>query len=189
MTACAMPETSEHLSALQQKVAGLCHLIRWASLAWIGWALAIILQKWTNIEVLKQTWGRYLNLDLTALPASHHAFAFAVVLFDWAIAALLVVFVWRLFGCYLRGSIFTAEAVTEMRNIGYAGVASVAADMIARPLIQVLLSWHLGAGARSFTFWAEPNDVLHILMALFVVALAHIFKAGVEIADDHRQII
>jgi hypothetical protein len=189
MTAYVVPETSEYMSTLKHKVAGLCHLIRWASLAWIGWTLAIILKKWTNIEVLKQTWGRYLNLDLTALPASHHAAAFSVILLDWAIAALLVVFVWRLFGCYLRGSIFTTEAVTQMRNIGLAGVASVTADMIARPLIQVLLSWHLGAGGRSFSFWAEPNDILHILMALFVVALAHIFKAGVEIADDHRQII
>jgi hypothetical protein len=189
MTAYAMPEPGDHISALRQRVAGLCHLIRWVSVAWITWALAMIIMKWTNAETLKQTWGHYLNLDLSALPASHHAAGFAVVLIDWAIAGLVVVYVWRLFGYYLRGSIFTHQAVTEMRNLGFAGVASVAADIVTRPVVQLLLSWHLGTGQRSFVFRAEPNDVLHILMALFVVALAHIFKAGVEIAEDHRQII
>jgi hypothetical protein len=189
MTVDVALDTGNRQQELRQRVSGLCHLIRWVSVAWITWTLAIIVMKWSDIDALKQSWGHYLNLDLTALPSSHYTAALAVVLADWAIAALVVVFVWRLFGCYLRGSIFSVEAVTEMRNLGLAGVAATAADMIARPLIQVLLSWHLGSGSRSFVFWAEPNDVLHILMALFVVALAHIFKTGVEIADDHRQIV
>jgi hypothetical protein len=176
-------------TVLRQQVGSLCHVIRWASLAWIAWSLLIVVMKWSNLDALKNSWGHYLNLDLTALPVTLHAAAFAVILANWAIAALLVYFVWRLFGCYLRGSIFSAEAATELRNVGIVGVASVTADLIARPLIQIFLSWHLGSGARSFMFWAEPNDVLHMLMALFVVALALIFKAGVEIAEDHRQIV
>lgn len=184
-------DSGDRQHALQMRVAGLCHLIRFAALAWIGWTLLIILSHWTDIEVVKQSWGQYLKIDLTALPPAHYAEAFAVVLIDWAIAALVVVFVWRLFGCYLRGSIFSAEAVEVMRKLGWAGVAAVAADMTARPLLQLIFTQHLETGVSTGRpwIWAEPNDALHLLMALFIVAIAHIFRTGVEIADDNRQIV
>jgi len=191
MTLTTVLDPADRQNALTQRVAGLCHLIRLAALAWIGWTLLIILSNWSSIDTIKRSWGHYLKADLTALPLAHYAEAFAVVLFDWAIAALVVVFVWRLFGCYLRGSIFSAEAVSEMRNLGWAGVAAVVADIGARPLLQLIMTQHLGSGvsAGRIWLWAEPNDALHLLMALFIVAVAHIFKTGVEIADDNRQIV
>ena len=186
ITAIGVPDRQD---ALRRQVAGLCHLIRWVAAGWIVWSLAILLINWSDIEAIKHNWGHHLKLDLTALPTPHYAAAFAVVLVDWAMSAAVVLFVWRLFGCYLRGSIFTTDAAREMRNLGMAGVASVAVDMVVRPLIAILLSWHLGSAQRHMAFWIEPNDVLHILMALFVVSLAHILKVGVAIADENRQIV
>jgi hypothetical protein len=175
--------------ALRRQVTGLCHLIRWVAAGWTVWSLAILIINWSDLEAIKRNWGNHLKLDLMALPTSQYAAASAVVLVDWATSAAVVLFVWRLFGCYLRGSIFTTEAAREIRNLGMAGVASVAFDVVVRPLIALLLSWHLGSGERNMAFWIEPNDVLHILMALFVVSVAHILKVGVAIADDNRQIV
>jgi hypothetical protein len=189
MTAATTMAMTDRQDALRRQVAGLCHLIRWVAAGWIVWSLAILIANWGDIEVVKRNWGHHLKLDLTALPALDYAAAFAVVLADWAGSAVVVFFVWRLFGCYLRGSIFTTEAAREMRNLGIAGIASVAVDMVVRPLLAILLSWHLGSGVRNAAFWIEPNDVLHAMMALFVVAVAHILKVGVEIADDNRQIV
>ncbi len=76
-----------------------------------------------------------------------------------------------------------------MRNLGLAGVASVVVDVIVRPWIALSLSLHLGPGARTGAIWIEPNDVLHMLMALFVISVAHVSKAGAEIADDNQQIV
>jgi hypothetical protein len=50
------------------------------------------------------------------------------------------------------------------------------------------LTQHLSESERHH-FWTNPNDILYLLLALFVVALAHIFRASVEIADDNRQIV
>jgi hypothetical protein len=50
------------------------------------------------------------------------------------------------------------------------------------------LTQHLGESQRHH-FWTNPNDLLHLLLALFIVALAHIFGAGVAIADENRQIV
>jgi hypothetical protein len=189
MTAATTIGMADRQDALRRQIAGLCHLIRWVATGWIVWSLAILITNWSDIEVVKRNWGHHLKLDLTALPALHYAAAFAALLVDWAGSAAVVFFVWRLFGCYLRGSIFTAEAAREMRNLGMAGVASVAVDMGVRPLIAILLSWHLGSGVRNAAFWIEPNDVLHMIMTLFVVAVAHILNVGVAIADDNRQIV
>ena len=180
---------TDRQDALRRQVAGLCHLIRWVAAGWTVWSLAILILNWSDIEAFKRNWGHHLKLDLTALPTSQYAAAFAVVLLDWAMSEADVLIEWRMFGCYLRGSIFTTEAAREMRNLGIAGVASVALDMVVRPLIAILLSLHLGSGGHNMAFWIEPNDVLHMLMALFVVSVAHILKAGVEIADDNKQIV
>jgi hypothetical protein len=186
MSAATVPDDRHVI--LRSRIGLMCHIIRAAALIWFAWAAIRSISNWLSLNAVKDSWGRYLHLDLTGLPFSHHLTAFAVVLADLAMAGVVVVFLWRLFGCYLRGSIFSLEAVVEMRALGWAGVAAVAADLIARPLIKTVLTAHL-ASPPPFAVWAEPNDMLHLIMALFIVALAHVFRTGVEIADDHRQII
>ena len=189
MTAAVLEDQLSGKSPLPPHVGLLSHAIRWTAVAWIAWGLTQVVSRWTDFDGIKRGWGHYLKLDLSALPIEHYWIAFAVVLIDWAIAAVIVVFVWRLFGCYLRGEIFSANAVREMRWLGFAGVVAVVADILARPLIQALFSLHLNAPAPAFKVWIEPNDLLHLLMALSLVALAVIFKSGVDIAEDHRQIV
>lgn len=176
---------------LDVRVVLLCRSIRWIAVGWITWALISILARWTDTEALKRGWGHFLGLDLSALPSSHAALGFAIVMVDWAVAATVVVFVWRLFGHFLAGRIFSADAVLEMRRVGAAGVAAVAADVIARPLLHFVFSMHLGVSARASALgtWLQPNDALHLLMALAIVALGVVFKAGVDLADEHRQFV
>jgi hypothetical protein len=38
-------------------------------------------------------------------------------------------------------------------------------------------------------FYILPQDVLHLIFVIFVLALAHIFKAAAEMADDQAQIV
>lgn len=189
MTAAALESTPPGNSALPPHVAILSHLIRWTALAWIGWGLFQVMQRWSDVDGIKRGWGHYLKIDLSALPVEHYWMAFGVVVIDWAIAAVIVVFVWRLFGCYLRGQIFSTQAVRELRLLGFSGVVAVAADVVARPVIQAIFTLHVAAPKPAFKVLIEPNDLLHLLMALSLVALAVIFKSGVDIADDHRQII
>jgi hypothetical protein len=180
---------SDVYSVPRRRLALLCHLVRWSALAWVLWALAMIVIKWGDTGRIARMYGHFVDRDLSALPAAHHAAGFLVVLLVWATAAAVVVFLWRLFGHYLRGNIFSAAAASELQRLGWAGVLCVCADILARALLLVLLTMHLESGRRAFAPWIEPNDLLHAMMALFVVALATIFKTGVAIADDHRQFV
>jgi hypothetical protein len=175
--------------ALPPKIHFLCHAIRWAALAWIAWAVMLVMAQWSDRDGIVRNYGRMLGLDLTAMPDRDYLSAAGVICLDVAVAASIVIFVWRLFGHYLQGDIFTRDAVEEMRNVGLAALAAVAADIVARPAVVALMTLHLDAGHHPFKIWAQPNDALHLLMAAFVVVIAHIFKAGVDLAEDNRQIV
>ena len=174
--------------ALHRRVAPLCHIIRLFALIWILWATASTLMVFASPERVAAHYGSALKVDLTSLPLSGYAVALVIIMLDLAIAWLIVLFVWRLFGHYLRGDIFSIAAVREMWRAGWTGFAAVVADIIARPLLAYVLTQHSSEHQR-YHFWTTPNDLLHLLLALFIVALAHIFRAGVEIADDNRLIV
>jgi hypothetical protein len=188
MSLASAPTSQTDNDGLRRRVAPLCHAIRWCAVVWIIWASAATLWVFGTPSRVADHFGRIFNVDLSNLPTSGYAIALAIILVDLAIAWLIVAFVWRLFGHYLRGEIFSLAVVEEMWRAGWTGVAAVVADIVARPLLAYALTQHL-VESQHHHFWTNPNDVLHLLLALFVVALAHIFRVGVEIADDNRQIV
>lgn len=175
-------------STLHRRVAPLCLAIRWCAVAWGLWATVTVFTVFASPARVAEKYSHALKVDLGQLPTSSYVIALAIIALDLALAWLVVVFIWRLFGHYLKGDIFSHAAVAEMWRCGWAGVAAVVADIVSRPLIAYVLTWHLG-DSQPFHFWASPEDLLHLLVALFIVALAQIFRAGVEIADDSRQIV
>lgn len=183
------PTASDRQALLRQRLGLLCQLIRWAALAWIAWALVSVVVAWGDPEAVARIYGRMLKVDIAPLPNLQYAAGLGVILADLAVSAYVAVLVWRLFGHYLAGDIFSFAAVDAMRRLGWAGVAAFAVDLLARPAVTAIITSHLASGSRHVGVWAQPNDLLHLMMALFIVALAHIFRTGVEIADDHRQIV
>src|SRR5262245_22290987 len=141
---------------LRRRVAPLCHAIRLSALAWIIWASVATLSVFQSPARVAAHYGRVLNVDLTSLPTSGFAIALTIILVDLAIAWLIVVFIWRLFGHYVRGEIFSLAAVEDMWRGGWSGVAAVVADLVARPLVAYALTQHLGESQRNH-FWTNPN--------------------------------
>ena len=174
--------------ALTRRIASLCHVIRWSALLWVAWATATTLMIFASPDRVAEHYGRFFDVDLANLPTSGYALALLIIVLDLALAWLVVAFIWRLFGHYLRADIFSHAAVDEMWRCGWTGVVAVVGDIIARPVLAYALTQHLSSGQRHH-FWTTPNDLLHLMLALFVVALAFIFRTGVEIADENRQIV
>jgi hypothetical protein len=184
------PSTRPHAEyrTLTRRIAWLCHAIRWSALLWAVWATAMTLMIFASPDRVAENYGRFFKVDLTNLPASGYALALLIIALDASLVWLVVVFFWRLFGHYLRADIFSHAAVDEMWRCGWTGVAAVVGDIIARPALGYALTQHLSGGQR-YHFWTFPDDLLHFMLALFIVALAFIFRTGVEIADENRQIV
>jgi hypothetical protein len=88
----------------------------------------------------------------------------------------------------LAGRVFTVDAALWLRRTGMAGVAAVCVDVLARPtMLSILAGEFVLRSPRGFLLY--PQDLLHLIFAAFVLALAHIFKAAAEMAEDHAQIV
>jgi hypothetical protein len=135
--------------------------------------------------------GHYLNADLGAVTFSQFAWGFTAHVAAWIPSAAVAYCIWRLFGGYLGGHIFTEDAAAWLQRIGIAGLITVAVGIVARRIDWLILTSHaeLPLSARLFTQFVVPNDLLGVLFSLFVLAIGHVFRTAVQIADDNASIV
>lgn len=162
----------------------ICHVIRWASLAWLGWSVARTAMLWSDPERVGQVYARIAGTTPVTPTALQLDISLAIVVALILMVAVVVVRVWQLFGHYLRGEIFTESAVSIMAHLGWAALAASIADLLARPLLLAVLT-----GAGNTKLWGDPHDLLHLMVSLLVIVMAQIYRAGVAMAEENRQIV
>jgi DUF2975 family protein len=178
-------------AALRQKIGWLCHLTRAAALGWAVWMFIAMMRVWADPERTAGMVGRYLNADLGVVSSSQVAWGFALQAAAWIPMAAVAYCIWRLFGTYLQGRIFTGDAAAWVQRIGIAGLTAVAVSIVIRRIEWLILTSHAGLAfnTRLFTQVIVPNDLLQVLFSLFVLALGHVFRTAVQIADDNASIV
>ncbi|GLH78233.1 hypothetical protein SSBR45G_31420 [Bradyrhizobium sp. SSBR45G] len=180
-------------TALRSRIKWLCRSIQLAAAVWSVWVPGSFLWRWLPIDPagLIGPLGYALKTDMSGLSATQVEWFLALTLVVW-IPDLAVGFcIWRLFGTYLQGRIFAADAAIWMRRVGVSGLAAVAADVMVRKIGLFVLTSHVQLPLSTLLTFQTivPGDLLRILFSLFVTALALIFKAAAELADDHARIV
>lgn len=175
--------------ALRQRIGWLCQLVRWGAVAYAAWVLFGIVAYWTDSARVARHWSVWLHAEVPPPLPWQQATGFAIHFALWLALAAAVWSVWRLFSAYLDGRVFTAEAALWLRRVGLFGLAAQFGDMLARPLVSMVVTATHPDGARLVSVFAQPPDLLNLLFLFGFVALAHVFKAAAEIADDHAQIV
>lgn len=177
--------------ALRERIAWLCHLTRAVAAGWAIWILIAAMRGWSDPAKITKMLGTYLNADLGTVTSWQIAAGFVVQIAAWIPGAAISYCVWRLFGGYLHGRIFTADAALWVERIGIAGLTTVAVGIVARRIEWLILTSHsdLSLGTRLLTQFLVPGDLLGVLFSLFVLAVGHVFKTAVEIADDNAGIV
>jgi Protein of unknown function (DUF2975) len=173
---------------LRARIGWICHALRIAAAGWGVWVLAMVLVMWSNKAAILSVYEQWLALDLSGVSDLCYGVAVAVVLLDCTAVVIVVVCLWRLFGTYLKGRVFAVEASIWLRRTGLAGMLAVVVDVLARLAIVAVLSGHFILVPPRGSFLL-PQDLLHLIFAVFVFALAYIFKAASEMAEDHAQIV
>jgi hypothetical protein len=178
-------------AALRSKIAWLCHLTRAAALGWAAWTLIATMWVWADPERTADMLGRYLNVDLGVFSCSQIAWTFAAQVVAWIPIAAVAYCIWRLFGTYLRGHIFTEDAAAWVQRIGVAGLITVTISIIMRRIMWLVLTSYSGLplGTRLVSQIIIPNDLLAVLFSLFVLAIGHVFRIAVQIEDDNASIV
>lgn len=176
-------------SALRARIGWLCQLVRWGALAYAGWVLYAIVGYWLDPARVARHWSAWLHSDVPSPLPWQQAAGFIVHFALWLALAAACHAVWRLFSSYLSGKVFTPDATLWLRRVGVFGLIAQGGDMLARPLVSMIVTSTLPPGARLVSVFAQPADLLNVTFLLGFLALAQVFKVAAEIADDHAQIV
>jgi hypothetical protein len=153
--------------------------------------LIAVVWGWSDPGRIASNLGHYLNADLGTVGGAQFAWAYGVDLTAWTAAAAVAYCIWRLFGVYLGGRIFTADAAAWVQRIAVGGLVAVLVSILGRRIDWLILTMNadLSLSTRLFTQLVVPSDLLQVLFCLFVLAIGCVFSAAVEIADDSARIV
>ena len=175
-------------TGLRARIAWICQALRLAAVIWVVWEFVFVVIHWSDKAAVLQSYERVFSTALTVSTA-RYAVAFGVVMVSMAVVFVIAFCLWRLAVTYLAGRVFTVDAALWLRRTAIAGLAGVIVSVIARVVVASILTGRWVPMSPLGFFYIVPQDVLHLIFVIFVLALAHIFKAAAEMADDQAQIV
>jgi len=181
-------------SALRARIGWVCHSMRIAAVLWSGWGLVTIILNWYHSDPAKmmENLGRALNTDLSGFSKTQVTSFYFIWLCLWPFNVAVAYSIWRLYGTFLQGRIFTVDAAIWMRRMGTTGLVAVLIGIVWGRIALFILTSHAHLPAATILLFSEPVSPAHLMLMLFslvVIALGHIFKTAAEIADDHARIV
>ena len=177
------------LSTLRGKIGWLCQTIRVLAIGYALLILWVFCEAWATRAPYEARAMELFKLDVSAASATQWNAVLAMSLALWLCVAALSFSIWRLFSIYLAGEVFSLEAAVCLRRIGIAGLVAITADFIERSAVIYTLALHLPASANAKHIFIGSEDIVHIILVLMLLALAHIQKTAADIADENAQIV
>lgn len=178
------------LGLLRNKIGVLCHAVRTMSVAYLVWQLFDMIRFWMDGPRVEATYRRTLKMSVPAISELQRLEAFAIQMLVWLLLLLTVVSIWKLFGGFLRGSIFTVDAARNLQGVGLFGAATVVAGLATLPIMALVISSHVpGPVVLQVANFLEPQALLHLTFCLMIVALAHVFRTASELAEDNEGFV
>jgi len=175
-------------TGLRARIAWICQALRLAAVIWVVWEFVFVVIHWSDKAAVLRNYER-LFWTVLIVSTARYAVAFGVVMVSLAVIVVIAFCLWRLAGTYLAGRVFTVDAALWLRRTAIAGLAGLIVSVIARVVVASILTDRWVPMSPLGFFYILPQDVLHLTFVIFVLALAHIFKAAAEMADDQAQIV
>jgi len=173
-----------------QRIRWIAHCVR--AMAMIAMAVLIGFHAmfWTNAALVERTVREdFGNEGVLQLDAVSRAWGFAVNLPMTLLTLYALVALWRLFGGYLRGQVFTEASTRHLRRIGQSltvmalvmplsDTATLLALTAGNPPGQRMLSVHLGS-----------QHYIVLLLGLVLTAMAMVMREAQRMAQENAEFI
>lgn len=188
---CDPTGASDAIADVRAEIGWICQLVRYAAIALAVWTLYAIAAFYGSVEAIDRAYGAMLRTNLTGVTVWQQAAAFSVSFVIWLATAAACYSAWRLFSNYLDGDIFALRSALWLRRLAMFGVLAQSLDLLARPLLSVILTLHFPAGEnmRIVNIFVQPTDMAILLLLFGLLALAHIQKTAADIAREHSQFV
>lgn len=96
---------------------------------------------------------------------------------------------WRLFGEYGKGRVFSRHAVRHLRRfaLGVMGLAVLAP--LTRTLSMLALTWGNPPGQRQLVLSFSSDDYFRLLLAAVLLAIAAVMSEAVRVAEENAEFV
>ncbi len=115
------PAVSPRLTALRGKIGLICHTIRWLAVGYALFDLWGLYAFWSDPEKVARAYANFYKLNISGASPTQYALGAGATFVVWVVLAALCWNVWRLFGRYLRGDIFSRDSAAALQRIGFMG--------------------------------------------------------------------
>lgn len=96
---------------------------------------------------------------------------------------------WRLFGCYRQGQVFSATALHHLQRFGWGMVLLAVAEPLSRTAASVVLTLDNPPGQRMLVVTLGSHDYTLGLLALVFVAIARVMAEAARAAEENAQFV
>jgi hypothetical protein len=184
----ASGEPNPRDAQLRGRIGWICQAVRIAGVVWLLWGTTQALWIWSHRADFIDKSLKIQDVDPATISDFNYWLAFVPVLVAAAADAFMVWRLWLLMRGYLKGDIFSVDASNRLRAVALAGLVATVVAALAPPVQVVLASPALFS---KFHIWqlVSPDSLLYALICGFLLALAAIFKAGAEIAEENKQFV
>jgi hypothetical protein len=172
-----------------KNIVWLCQSIRALAVFYALLALWGFHHAWATRAPYELTAMNVFHLDVSGATAAQWNAVLAMSLCLWLFIAALSFCVFRLASIYLKGDVLSSEAALWLRRIGIVGLLAILADFVERSAVVYVLGAHLAEPAETRHIFIGTEDLIHVTLALMLIALGHIQKTAADIADEHSQFV
>jgi len=182
-----MPQSNENLK-LQNKIGWICQSIRWLTVLWLVWMLFRLAQPLFYLPHFVEQINAAHNLPEGTITQQGAINNRLVALFVWACTASIGVAAWNLMSTYLRGEIFSEAAAVKLKRLGQAALFATVVSIALRPLLYLVMSQSL-LSTVPLSAYFMPQDLLYLLISIFILSLAQIYHAAAEINAENESFV
>jgi len=175
--------------ALRARIGGICRSLRLAALAYPVWELALIAWHWSDRDGVLRTYAAVLKVPIADIALWQRGMAVAFHLAAWLLVARACLEVYRLFGGFLVGEVFSLEAAARLRRTAIFGLAAVVAGILIRPVLTILVTLGNPPGQRAVGILFSPQDLLNVMFLVGFLALAQVTRAAAELAAENAEFV
>jgi hypothetical protein len=127
--------------------------------------------------------------ELAALDATSRLRCVAWMCVPAAVAMMMLLRLWQLFGEYAQGRIFGVRALDRLR--GFAGWTMAAAVLspIDGAVVSVLATWNRAVSQRELNIYISSEDYGLLLFGAALLAIASVMTESTRLAEDNAGFV
>jgi hypothetical protein len=97
--------------------------------------------------------------------------------------------VWRLFGDYANGAIFTAGATSRLRRLAWGVLGLALAQVLARSGAALVLTLHNPPGQRMLVLSLSSHDYVLLMFGVLLLAIAWVMVEATRLARENAEFV